>query len=350
MNQTSIMQPTYQQVGLDLIERVHSGLNLNEQVREQSVGYFTRFLEGWGHHPVGEKPLFQSQLANDGMPFEFSVAWNKSDFEFRILVEAWGEVPSLAANLTAGREVTRLIQFEPNSSISKYQAIEDIFLPANPQPPFSSWHSVAFRGAKRPTFKVYLNPSANKGKSTLGTVTEAMTRLGLRAPWDTLVEKFEMSGVDVDPVYFALDLSDSEEARVKVYFRHDSTREVESICSVASGYRPGSYESALDALGVNASGLLKPLQMCFAFYSGDVAPRETTVYFPLSPNLPNDAVSTSRVAYLLAANGIDPSSYRCLMGSLSDDPLATTSMQSYVGYRNCGEPTINVYFAKNVYR
>jgi hypothetical protein len=106
-----------------------------------------------------------SYIADDGFPVEASISWTPPSPEVRLMFESVGGTGNLRAAQDAGRALTRELAADPEVSIDRYLAIEELFLsalPASGQP--TIWHAMARRQGSPTRYKIYLNPCAFGGR------------------------------------------------------------------------------------------------------------------------------------------------------------------------------------------
>ena len=77
----------------------------------------------------------------------------KRSIELRLLLEAQAATPGLHANQVAALGLNRKLAERYGVDLSRFQVLQDLFCPDNPQGPFSLWHAACFDRAGRPNFK-----------------------------------------------------------------------------------------------------------------------------------------------------------------------------------------------------
>ncbi|KAH8647875.1 beta-eliminating lyase-domain-containing protein [Xylariales sp. PMI_506] len=134
-------------------------------------------------------------------------------------------------------------------------------------------------------------------------VMDALNRLGM--PGAQAVLDQVLRGADARPLYFALDLHDGADARVKVYVQFPDAIPDDLVATLTTvpQLQDTLSEETLrrcftELLVVNPSAKLggKPVLACFAFIkTGDGVRVETTLHMPLSHYVPDDAEARRRI-------------------------------------------------------
>ena len=325
---------TYQDIAQSQLRGLTQALGLSRDA-ERHEEVRARLFEGWGDAEVPAKPSYLSSIGDDHSPFEYSIALGPDANELRLLFEAQAREPSLSANRSAAISFNeRLAPY--GASLSRFDRIRDLFLPENPDGPFTLWHAVTF-GSGQPDFKVYLNPGARGPAHAWGIITEALSRLGLGGAVKTLKAAANRGGVLDQPNYFSLDLSRAANARVKVYLRHpDATAaELERAFSHAPRHRAGDVtEFCRSMIGHVGPFTSKPASSCFSFVEGSEQPLAATLHLPVAHYLDNDASIRRRVMAYLESHRLSADAYDRALAAMASRPLdLTRGTQSYASYR-----------------
>ena len=180
-----------------------------------------------GSRPMSEPPPWPSDVADDHSPVEFSVAFQENTPpSLRILAEALGAPTGLRSNMSAAYAFLDAQAERFGLSMDRLNTVRDLFATEHPQGDFSLWCSLVFRADRRPEFKVYFNPELDGVQRAPELVAEALDRLGLGTSYRTMLRRAvrpgELGGLD-RLAFFALDLHDGPQARVKVYLSHHET-------------------------------------------------------------------------------------------------------------------------------
>ncbi|MEU4805862.1 tryptophan dimethylallyltransferase family protein [Actinosynnema sp. NPDC023587] len=310
-------------------------------------------LGTWADRPVGAACDYPSFVSRDGFPLEFSVSWRAGVPEVRVLFESLGAVPSARAAQDAGRALTRSLAGRPGVSLARYLAVEELFVVDEPRPFRPTvWHSLAYRPGERPRYKVYLNPQAHGRSAVPEVMGAAMGRLGLAPAWSAVAARYaELADEGHELEFVALDLADTPDARVKVYFRHTGRVDLDRVASLARTHDPVLAGPAYrDVYGSPALPDNEPMT-CLAFRAGAAGPEEANVYLRLPSEVESEADATDRVGAVLRRFGADHRQYRDVVAALAPRPLgAMVGMQELLSVRTAaGRPDLGVYFRFAVY-
>jgi hypothetical protein len=320
---------------------------------DATIGVLRSLLSACGEVPVGgTSSEWVSEISDDNTPIEFSVAIADDKAEVRALFEPEGEEPTIAAYRAAGIAFNRRLEREFGASLRRFRDVQDLLLPETMQGPFAVWSSVVFRPQEAPAFKAYFNPNARGAGNARGLVEEALRRLGLGSAWRSLSEHILARGQTLDELkYFALDLTDEAQARVKVYVRHHavSPEELEFASAPAHSYVPGEALAFVRAMrGGDARLHARAAFTCSSFVGdSDDRPAATTVYVPVCAYARDDAQVRERVRDYLLQQGGDPTLYDSILASYANRPLdAGVGMQSWAAMRRHHEQMrLTVYLA-----
>ncbi len=329
---------TYVECGIEKLTALCHSVGLGDKL-EQITEIFRTLTSSWGETAVGATSAWQSDVSDDGAPFEFSIAFDSKKAELRVLVEAQGAEQNLQSNWQAGLELNQQLADKYHISLDRFQEISDLFAPTNSTAKFSIWHSACFYPDKEPAFKLYLNPQAQSQSKAAAIVEESLVRLGFDRVWLTLAETAAQRGPDKDEfIYFSLDLAAHAQARVKVYLRHhDATpAELESALSAARNYVAGDAIEFCQAMAPGQNSFArKPAITCFSLTEGDDSfPSNGTFYLPISNYASDDRVVCDRLSYYLTEHDLPASIYNSSLQSFARRSLDTEiGMQSYTSFR-----------------
>lgn len=300
-------------------------------------------------HPCGT-PAYLSDVVDDHTPYEMSLALGNTAPEVRLLVETVDEDHSLAGRWQAARDAGRWLASEYGAHLDKLDRIADLFEPRTGDALLSMWHAIVFRQNGKPETKVYLDLRARGRVLAATTLEEALSRLDLSAAYPRLMREGCRRGAELDElVYFSLDLSAHETARVKVYFRHHqaTATDMERVIGTFGGVNPGEVRSFCKAiLGNEGPYLPRPLVSCWSF-SGGATPSGATIYAPVAYYARDDREAQGRVRRWLGDVGLEAKRYDEAISAFAQRPLADgTGMHSYVSFkRDAGVPKVTCYLA-----
>jgi len=298
-----------------------------------------------------------SEISDDNTPVEFSVAMADGEAEVRALFEPAGEAPTLASYRAAGLEFNRSLEREFGADLRRFREVQDLFLPEQMTGPFAVWSSAVFRRGRPPAFKAYFNPNAQGSDNAPDLVHEALQRLGLGRAWSSLAQHILARGAKLDELkYFALDLSNEAQARVKVYVRHHaaSPEDLEFASVPAHSHVPREALDFVRAMRGGHGRLHPRAAFTCSSFSGDAddRPVATTVYVPVCAYARDDERVHARVRQYLIEQGGDPTLYDSVLASYANRPLdAGVGMQSWVAMRRQDEQVrMTVYLATEANR
>ncbi len=330
--------PTYIEAGVEKLTALASAVGLQDKL-PQIIEIFRAMTASWGERKVGEKSSWLSGLSDDYAPFEFSIALDPQQAELRVLVEAQGSDPNLQSNWQAGLDLNQNLADRYNINLDRFQQIEDLFVPTNPEAKFSMWHAACFYPDKEPAFKLYLNPQSQQKSRAAAVIEESLVRLGFPHAWSGLAQVAAQRGPDKDEfAYFALDLAAYAQARVKVYLRHynTTTEDLERALSLAENYVAGDATEFCQAL-IQKQGTFssKPIGSCFSFIEGNKSrPSNVTLYVPIGYYTTSDRVVSDRVQAYFSQHHISNSTYNTALESFGIRPLDLgCGMHSHISLR-----------------
>jgi hypothetical protein len=292
-------------------------------------------LPSWSGEPIGPKPGRPSYVADDGFPAEMSVNWSGPDPELRVLFDTLGEDDA---------------DFPVAAGETRYRGrIHELFTTLAGRPSTAPlWHSVAWRPPSRIVHKSYFGlyewPLAHR----YAAVGEAMDRLGLAPAWNDARRRVETAPGEREIEFFAVDVTDETDARVKVYYRSHGAdlEEVNRIAAVALRHDAAGAAAAYRRLAGDRADAGEAALSCLAFRSGADRAAESTTYLRLPSLTTDDAEAVDRTAALLRAEGVDPRRFRTLAAALAPGPLEDSrGLLELVSHRAAGRPgDITTYF------
>ncbi|MEV6646571.1 tryptophan dimethylallyltransferase family protein [Amycolatopsis sp. NPDC051371] len=294
-------------------------------------------LPPWSHELIEAAPAHPSYVADDGFPAEMSVNWSGRHPELRVLFDSLGHDTGSPAE----------------SDFSRLQRVHEIFTPRGGRPsPAPLWHSIAWRPPSRVVHKTYFGLYLWPHAQREAAVAEAMARLGMADAWDTTRRQVENVDGTREIEFFAVDLADEAEARVKIYYRNHGAglAEVNRVASVALRHDADDARVAYRTLAGDREDAGKAALSCLAFRPGPDRAAESTTYLRLPDLAASDEEAVERTAALLHREGVDPGRFRLLTAALAPGPLATTSILELVSYRTAGRRgDVTTYFRFPVY-
>ncbi|QGZ52731.1 prenyltransferase [Streptomyces sp. QHH-9511] len=329
-----------------------------------SAAYARTVLTALG--PVAERPLDlpppdDSFLSDDHTPVEFSLSFvPNAEPTLRVLLEPGCGAGSLAENGRTGLRVVREMARRWGFSTRSLDELEDLFFPPDPQGPLALWCALELLPGGVPRVKVYLNPAASGQERSADTVREALHRLGHRQAFTALPEGDRH-------LFFALDLGDWEEPRVKVYLAHAdlSAAEAAGLSRVDGGTGPTEIAGFFRTTAGQDTGPgtdivsdhprldRRPVQSCHAFTETTTGrPSGFTLYIPVRDYAPHDGEALDRAVAVLRRYGVDPAPLvRSLSAVTSRRPQDGVGLIAYLGlaHQRGRPPRVTAYISSEAY-
>jgi DMATS type aromatic prenyltransferase len=354
MNARPMSDVTFVDFGAQRLSALCDEMGLRDR-RTAILALFARLIAPWGAERIGARARWPSDIGDDHTPYELSITIGEHP-ELRILFEPLGAPPSLPSNWDAGMAVNEMLARELEVDLSRFKALEDLYVPTDPKARFAMWHAVSFRPGESPEFKLYLNPQAQGAAAASAVIEETLVRLGFSGAWPSVARTIVRRGPELDEVkYLSLDLT-VKTPRLKIYSRHHliSAEEMELASSETLSYRAGRATEFLRTLSPDTGQRFagRPLSTCLAFTEKDrKRPAAATVHFPVNGYATNDAIVQSRVVAYLAKIDLPAKPYTELLARFAQRPLeAGIGLQSYVSLRYEKEKSrVTVYLPLEVF-
>lgn len=322
-----------------------------------AAAYARTLTEALG--PVARRPLdlpppTPSFLSDDHTPVEFSISFAAGEAPtLRVLLEPGSGVGDLARSGRAGLRIVRKLARRWDFATDRLDELEDLFFPPSPQGPLALWCALELRPGGVPKVKVYLNPAASGAARSAETVREALRRLGHSQAFAALPEGDRH-------LFFALDLGDWEEPRVKVYTAHQdlSAGQAGGLSRMESGPEPAEIQAffrAAAGIGDDQDALLdrRPVQTCHAFTETATGlPGGFTLYVPVRDYVRHDGEALDRAVALLRRYGVDPTQLvRYLAAATSRRLEEGTGLIAYLAlaHQRSRPPRVMVYISSDGY-
>ncbi len=349
-----VPRPTYVEAGIEKLTALCGAVGLADKT-SQAIEIFRALTASWGDRRVGELAGWESNVSDDGTPFEFSIAFTAERAELRVLVEAQGAEPNLQSNWEAGLQLNQYLADNYHASLDRFRQVEDLYAPHNPDAKFAIWHSACFYPDKEPEFKLYLNPQSRRSSLAAAVVEESLVRLGFTHAWPTLADTAAQRGPEQDEfVYFSLDLSTHARARVKVYIRHhDATvDDLEKALSAATNYVSGDAtdfcHSHTQSVGAFNS---KPLVSCFSFVDLNHRPMDGTLYIPIGYYTSEDRAVVNYLRNYFNQNKLPLFLYTKAIDVFTNRALESGSgMHSHISFRRKNQQRwVSVYLNPEIH-
>jgi hypothetical protein len=306
--------------------------------------------------PLSSVPHWPSFVADDHTPVEFSVALAQNERPaVRMIVESIAEQPDRRANMVAALGVLDRLTARHQLDLRRFDLVRDLFLPEDPQGAFAFWYSLIVHPDSAPEIKVYLNPEVRGRESATALVSEGLGRLGLGAAFPTVADHaLRREGLDRFS-FFALDLMDSQRARVKTYVSHEEA-EIADVTRAAAAAPDVDPVLLADVIALAGGGTgpftRRPLTSSYTFLSGDTdRPSGYSLYIPVRDYVQDDLEACERVLAIMARCGLDTAPFVMALASLVRRPLAGgVGLIAHVALRlGRPRPGVTVYLSSEAY-
>jgi hypothetical protein len=265
------------------------------------------------------------------------VNWSGTHPELRVLFDCLGDAGDGHGTVAATR---------------RWGQIHEIFTPQADRP-VPLWHSIAWRPPSRVVHKTYFGLYAWPLSQRYAAVGEAMRRLGMAAAWDDARARIEDADGSREIEFFAVDMTDEADSRVKIYYRNHGADigEMNRIASVALSHDADDAMAAYRTLAGDRTDAGEAALSCLAFRGGLDQAAECTTYLRLSSLASGDGEAVDRTAALLRSEGVDPGRFRALATALTPGRLEDSQgVLELVSYRAAGRRgDITTYFRFPVY-
>jgi len=307
--------------------------------------------------PLSEPPPWPSDVSDDHSPVEFSIAYNDHEPPaLRVLAEVLGPTPGVRANMSAAYGFLEDNAGRYGLSLSRLDAVRDLFATDRPQGDFALWCSLVFRARRPPEFKVYLNPEVEGPDRAPELVGEALHRLGLGRSYKAMlrhaVRPGELGRLD-RLAFFALDLHDGPQARVKLYLSHfDATARVASRAAVmVDGVDAAQVAEFCTLAGGSGRFHGRPLVSSYTLTAGGAKPAGYSIYVPIRSYVADDLEARERVLPLLDRYRFDPAIFERAVAAVTSRPLADgVGLIAHVSLRlGPPRPGLTVYLSAEAY-
>ncbi|MGX1544201.1 tryptophan dimethylallyltransferase family protein [Streptomyces adustus] len=306
-------------------------------------------------------PPSDSFLSDDHTPVEFSLAFQPGGPPaLRVLLEPGADAADPVAGGRAGLRAVRAMARHWNFGTERLDELEDLFFPPSPQGAFALWCALELRPGGVPGVKVYLNPAASGPERAADTVREALRRLGHR-------EAFTALPPGDRHLFFALDLGDWAEPRVKVYLAHQDLSAVEAaglsrvggageLGEIQDFFRAaiGGDADAPDAWdGPGTRPGRRPVQSCHAFTeTASGLASGFTLYVPVRDHARHDGEALERAAAVLRRQGVEAAPLLSAVAAVTTRrPEEGVGLIAYLAlaHQRGRPPRVTVYISSEAY-
>lgn len=320
----------------------------------RAVNALVPALQGaWTKRSFGAAPPTTSDITDDGSPFEYSVTLGPGLGEVRLLLEPQGQPTTPQSSWAEGWATLRSLQQLGLADLKTAEAVSDVFKPRSHDARFGLWLAAALRPGVSPLIKVYFDPMAAGVERGHALVAEAMERLGFASGW-TWLTRHVLDRPDAQVCLFSLDLTVSDNARVKIYMSA-ATRDaaaVEALVVPLPGYAPGGVRMFCnDLLGPAKVFDQRLPQVCWSLTSRVRAhPTDATLYLPVRCYTSDDKMVLRRMQRMLP--GSEAAALGRAVSAIARRDLTTGSgLIAWVSTRlAAGSPHIAAYLSVEGYR
>ncbi|MCP3802522.1 tryptophan dimethylallyltransferase [Allokutzneria sp. A3M-2-11 16] len=295
--------------------------------RDEATRLFQEILGPGGYNSISDDPRWGSDVSDDRTPFEFSVAFDSDGTPtIRILIEPTAEHPSNLANMEVSKRILQALSNRLDFSLDQFTAIQDLFLPEDPQGKFAMWYSLVLRPNTPPSFKLYFNPEVRGHCNAPALVREGFQRLGFPAAYETVLRHAGRRGHHLDSYsFFTLDLRQHVRPRVKVYVSHHMAEEP-TVRRAAEAVPNADPDQVVEFCRVSGGGTglfaHRPLISSYSFVEGDTdRPSVYTLYVPIRDYVNNDEEARNRAAELMTRMDLDPALLDRALEAVARRPL-----------------------------
>jgi len=180
-----------------------------------------------------------------------------------------------------------------------------------------------------------------------------MELLCMTDAWNDVRRWVEDADGEREIEFFGLDLVDTADARVKIYYRNHGA-DIGEMNRIASAAPCHDIKGAMDAYRTLTGGRTDAgaaALSCLAFRSGSDRLAESSTYLRLTDLTSSDQEAVDRTAALLRDEGVDPGRFRVLVAALAPVPLKDSrGLLELVSYRAAGRRgDVTTYFRFPVY-
>jgi DMATS type aromatic prenyltransferase len=311
-----------------------------------------------GRRPLAVPPVWPSGVADDHSPVEFSLAYNASEPPaLRILAEVLAPSPTVATNMAATYDFLYHHADRYGLSTGRLDAVRDLFDHERPQGEFGIWISLVFRAGRRPEFKVYLNPEVAGVDRAPEIAAEALRRLGLSSAYSVMLDRAvrpgELGRRD-RLTFFALDLHDGPQARVKLYLSHHDAAadDVARASTTVDSVNPAEVA----AFCTRSTGIARfegrPLVGSYTITEGTARPVGYSIYVPIRDYVGDDQQAYDRMRPLLDSYGFDLTVLDRAITAVTDRRLDRgVGLLAHVSLRlGPPRPGVTVYLSAEAYQ
>jgi hypothetical protein len=291
--------PWLSDFGLQRLEGLSEALALPPKERDAALALFRLVSSTWPEGPLSAAAPWETDLTDDGSPFEFSIGFERDQPELRLLFESQLPTasPTPRTSWQAGRELQQRLRAEGSCDTYGFDRIADMFEPPSGLPSrFSLWHAAVLRPGRGAMFKAYVNPEVRGVAASRELTRQALEALGVAPAWSFMERRLRDA---TRILYLSTDLEKPRDARIKVYQTATDASAVEELVRGSANTPPGLATSWLRGLTLGEGPYeARPILVCHSWRQRGTAP-EATVHIPIRNYAPSDGEALERTLDLL---------------------------------------------------
>ncbi len=345
-------RPTYGSSGQRKLALLCKGLGASSRASQEAFRVFRLLSDSWADRPLGSTPAWQTDITDDGTPFEFSVAFDGGTPRIRILIESQKGEMTLASSWAAGLELNERLGHLANVDLEHFNRVSDLFAPSEGAAvSFALWHGAELDANNRCSYKVYVNPQVHGPGAAWRTVMESLARLGAENAREFIGSLLGSSDNGSRLAFFSLDLSADRGSRIKIYVANPGivAEDIERVLAGTRDYVAGDGAHWIrQLLGTDGPLQHRPLLTCFSFTAGDHTP-SATLHVPIRNYAPHDGYSVDRACEFLTPK--DAKTLRRTVALFACRPLdVMPAVLTYISLRRLpGGLNVTTYFAPEAF-
>ncbi|MDD9942282.1 MAG: tryptophan dimethylallyltransferase family protein [Myxococcales bacterium] len=331
------------------------GMELSGAQYQRTIAALDKLTGSFAHEPVGDQPLWGSDIADDGSPVEISVAMADGRFDLRLLAETQSTQAGKHFGWDAALALNDRLQREAGADLSRFQKVADLFVP-DPRiaPRFSLWHGAVVPEEGPTRYKLYLNPQVLGEALAPALTREMLERLDLQRAWTPVQNLLAVNGRTNQLFYASLDLVPGPSGRVKLYIAHHGVQasSLETQLAQFERYEAGHATQLVSSLSDHDGPFdQRPILTCLSFTEASDVPA-VTLHFPVRCYVQNDAELCTRLGTALAGEPFERLQ-RGIAAFAGRDLSAGRGLVSYVSSRgraHGSDARTVVYLALELYQ
>ncbi|MEU8842986.1 tryptophan dimethylallyltransferase family protein [Streptomyces roseus] len=306
-------QPGYAGVAVDGLRYLGEVLGLGERFDAAAEAAVETLFDGWAHRVSRDAHTDGGGTRQDAVPtapFEYSLVLDGDHVDVRLFFRPLPERGPASAATSWERGLRTLASLDSLglADLERAHEVAELFRPRSERAAFGMCLAASVRssGIARP--KVYFDTLAAGTERSRETVGTALDRLGQGGAWDWLRRHDPQGMAHLMPAFFALDVDESPQARIKFY----TTVAERSVAELEARLAPlgrAAAAAAADLVDGTAPRGSRPLDLpgvrptlCWSMTSRDGdRPDDATLYLPFNLYAPQQREVHERLR-----QGLDP--------------------------------------------